>query len=334
MKSCRFFAFLVVGALAIPGAASGAASKTKSLTAATMPAAVRALVAQAPANFSAIRAAARLSRSYYVHCNLKRSFAVCPGCSVYDYYARGKYPEDWRAYAYVDLPDAYTAARIEPMLRPQLSRILAGYSLHRSTTKYGTTVLAYTGPGGMSVEARVFKGGANIQVRHTLPQAVHVLRPPSKAALSNLRAGVTNMMRLSLSSAEANFDAMRGPAHKDFMGNQEYVSTVNFGSLFDPCTITDIDVGDLSKIAKWVFGCDTIYFAGTKAELEPVVRDAVAQALSSDFTATTDEQYLLLDDYRWDNRSNVSVNIGSSEDDGVLSFRISIYHFLPRDSGG
>ena len=61
------------------------------------------------------------------------------------------------------------------------------------------------------------------------------------------------------------------------------------------------------------------------------LRAAIYDAIPSGYTSVTDEAALLLDDYRWDNSDlAVSVNLGSSENKGVVSFNISIFHFLPK----
>ena len=103
--------------------------------------------------------------------------------------------------------------------------------------------------------------------------------------------------------------------------------------MFGKCDVSNVTNGFGFKDfqPKWVLNCDTISMAGTKAGLEEPLRAAIYDALPSGYTSVTDAAALLLDDYRWDNSDlAVSVNLGSNENKGVVSFNISIFHFLPK----
>jgi hypothetical protein len=137
---------------------------------------------------------------------------------------------------------------------------------------------------------------------------------------------------LGISEAQTNFESLRGTQRYNTANDQEWDADRNartaFGPMFRDCKVESIAVSSITATARWVFSCDTVPMAGTKAALLPLLRDAVAQTLTSEFTSTTDAQHLVLDDYRWDDRNEDSVSIGGFETDGVVTFSISVYHFI------
>jgi len=306
----------------------GAAPKPPKVSLGTF---VRSVMPMAAGNFAAIRGAKYRSASYFVEYKASPKATICGACRIYDQYARGKYPENW--YADDRWTSTLTTAADEAYVRKQLSSVLSGYALHR-TVSYKYPTLNYRNPRNQWVMVDFYKGGFTVSVGRDLAKAVHVLNPPSKIQLQQLSSGASNLMRLALPDAVNNFASLRAPGKtKDILGEDSYPLNASFGSMFDHCTLSNVTNGFGFKDfqPKWVLNCNTVYMAGTKAELEEPVRAAVYAAIPGGFTSVTDPSALFLDDYRWDNSdSMVSVNIGSIETKGVVSFNISIFHFLPK----
>jgi hypothetical protein len=292
---------------------------------------VRSILPMAGQNFGPIRGAKYDSDTYYAEYKPLPK-ALCTACKIYDQYARGKYPENW--YVNDRWNTTWTMPKTEAYIRTQLGPVLSAFSLHRTVSYSYPTLTWRNSANGQWVVIDVYKDSFNVQVGRDLAKAVHVLNPPSKIQLQQLASGVSNLMRLALPDAVNNFASLRAPGKKkDILGEDSYPLNASFGSMFGKCDVSSVTNGYGFKDfqPKWVLNCDSISMAGTKTGLEEPLRAAIYDALPSGFTAVTDAAALLLDDYRWDNSDTmVSVNIGSNENKGVVSFNISIFHFLPK----
>lgn len=292
---------------------------------------VRSILPMAAQNFAPVRGAKYRWDTYYVEYKVAPKATICSACKIYDEYARGKYPENW----YIDdrWTSTWTTAKNEAYVRAQLGPVLSGYSLHR-TVSYSYPTLTYRNPANNWVTVDFYKGSFTIRVGRDLAKAVHVLNPPSKIQLQQLSNGAANLMRLALPDAVNNFAALRAPGKtKDILGEDSYQLNASFGSMFKSCDVSDVVNGFGFKDfqPKWVLNCQTVSMAGTKAGLEEPLRAAIYDAIPGGYAAVTDQASLFLDDYRWDNTdSMVSVSVGSNESKGVVSFSISIFHFLPK----
>jgi hypothetical protein len=292
---------------------------------------VRSVLPMAANNFAAVRGTRYRWDTYYVEYKASPKGAICRACRIYDDYARGKYPENW----YVDdrWNSTWTIPKNEAYVRAQLGPVLSGFSLHR-TVSYSYPTLTYRNPRNEWVTVEFYKDSFSLRIGRDLAKPVHVLNPPSKIQLQQLSSGASNLMRLALPDAANNFASLRAPGKtKDILGEDSYPLNASFGSMFKSCDISNVTKGyGLKEFQpKWVLNCITVSMAGTKAALEEPVRAAVYAAIPAGFTAITDPSALFLDDYRWDNSDSlVSVNIGSNENKGVVSFNISVFHFLPK----
>ncbi len=314
-------------------AAVPANAKTSARPTVTLRAFVRAMLPDAPKNFPSMRAAKYDSDTYYVEYTVhpKAAMGPCSKCKIYDQYARGTYKENW--YLQDGWTSTWTVPRTESYVKTQLGPLLSGFSLHR-TVKYSYPTLVWSGPHNTWVYADFYGKGFTLRVGHDLTKAVHVLLPPSKAQLADLRSASANIVRLAVPAGPDNFSTLRASAtKKNIFGSNDYGVTASFGSMLRPCTISNIANGFGYKDfqPKWTMNCHTIPMAGTKADLEETVRSAVWNALPSAFTSVTDASALLLDDYRWDDYNNsLSVSVSSFEDKGTVSFEVWITHFLPK----
>jgi hypothetical protein len=292
---------------------------------------VRSILPMAGQNFAPMRGAKYDSDTYYAEYKPLPK-ALCTACKIYDQYARGKYRENW--YVNDRWNTTWTIPKTEAYIRAQLGPVLSAFSLHR-TVSYSYPTLTWRNPANAQwVVIDVYKDSFNVEIGRDLAKPVHVLNPPSKIQLQQLSSGVSNLMRLALPDAANNFASLRAPGKKkDILGEDSYQLNASFGSMMGKCDISNVTNGYGFKDfqPKWVLNCQTVSMAGTKAALEEPVRAAVYAAIPSGFTAITDASALLLDDYRWDNSDTaVSVNLGSNENKGVVSFNISIFHFLPK----
>ena len=289
---------------------------------------VKSALPHAAQNFTGVRGAKYDSDTYYVEYKIVPGSLACTTCRVWDQYARGTYRENW--YVQDRWNSTWTTAKTEKWVMSQLKPVLTGYALKR-TVKYSYPTLVWRNEANSWVYVDMFKGGFTLRVGHDVVNAAHTLSPPSKVQLQQLGNAVSNMMRLALPDAVNNFASLRGTGKKkDILGEDSYPLNGSFGPMFRKCDISDVSNGFGLKDfqPKWVLNCDTVSMAGTKAGLEETVRSAVYNALPGTYTAVTDASALLLDDYRWDNSdARVSVNIGSYENDGIVSFNISMFHF-------
>jgi hypothetical protein len=299
----------------------------------TLAAFVRGLLPEAPTNFDTMRGVKDDFDTYYVRYKVLPKFSSsCGACKVYDEYARGTYIENWYVQDRWTVGSTWNATKTESYIKTQLTPVLSGFSLHR-TVDYKYPTLVWRNPRNEWVYVDTFNGGFTVRVGRDLPKNVHVLLPPSQAQLAELRNAAENAIKLGVPPATDNFDVLRTTdKQKNIFGDYDYGVNMSFGPMFRKCDISNITTGlgfsDFQP--KWVLSCDTVSMAGTRAGLEENVRSAVYDALPYGFNAVTDKDALLLDDYRWDNESSVSVNISSYEDTGIVNFTISIYHFLPK----
>jgi hypothetical protein len=224
-------------------AAVPANAKTSAPPAVTLRAFVRAMLPDAPKNFPSMRAAKYDSDTYYVEYTVhpKAAMEPCSKCKIYDQYARGRYKENW--YLQDGWTSTWTVPRIESYVKTQLGPLLSGFSLHR-TVKYSYPTLVWSGPHNTWVYADFYGKGFTLRVGHDLPKAVHVLLPPSKAQLADLRSASANIVRLAVPAGSDNFSTLRASAtKKNIFGSNDYGVTASFGSMFRPCTISNIANG-------------------------------------------------------------------------------------------
>lgn len=318
----------LVAALGAPGGAA-TAFKAKKVE---LGAFVRAVLPHVANNFAGVRGAQYDSDTYYVAYKVVPKSVPCTTCKIYDQYARLKYPENW--YLSDQWNSKWTTARTEQWVMTQLRPVVAGYSLHR-TVSYSYPTLIWRNAANTWVYVDFYSKGFTVRVGRDLPKALHVLSPPSKVQIQQLGTATANLMRAALPDATNNFASLRAPGKKkDILGEDSYPLNMTFGTMIPKCDVSDVSNGYGMKgfQPKWVLNCRTISMAGTKADLEETVRSAVYNALPSGYTSITDPGQLLLDDYRWDNSdSALSVTIGSDTyEKGIVSFSISIYHFLTK----
>lgn len=331
----RFFS--LVAAIVLT-AGFAAAIPTRAKTApkpkVTLRALVTMLLPHAAKNFTAIRGPKYDSDTYYVAYTVPpMPSGACASCKIYDQYGRGKYVENW--YVQERWTSTLTTAKNEAYVRAQLAPLLSGFSLHR-TVSYGYPTLIWRNPQNTWIYVDMYRSGFTLRVGRDLPKSVHVLLPPSKSQLADLQSASANVIRLGVPAADDNFATLRSSSSKkNIFGANDYGVTASFGSMFKPCTISNVATGFGFKDfqPKWTMNCHTIAMAGTKADLEEPVRAAIYNALSSGFSAVTDPSALLLDDYRWDNSDSlVSVSLSSFEDAGTVSFEVWVTHFLPKQT--
>jgi hypothetical protein len=325
---------LVIAIALLAGFSGGAPVNAKTARPkVTLRAFVRALLPDASNNFTSFRGAKYDSDTYYVQyvVHPKSGTGPCSKCKIYDQYGRGTYKENW--YLQDGWNSTWTVPKTESWVKAQLGPLLSGFSLHR-TVKYSYPTLVWRNPRNVWVYADFYSKGFTLRVGHDLTKSAHVLLPPSKAQLADLRSASANIIRLAVPASSDNFTSLRSSAtKKNIFSGLDYGVTASFGSMFRPCTISNIASGFGYKDfqPKWSMNCRTITMAGTKADLEETVRSAVWNALPSAFTAVTDPSVLFLDDYRWDDSGGaVSASISSFEDHGVVSFEVWVTHFLPK----
>lgn len=300
---------------------------------------VRTLLAQAPDNFAAMRLARDDYDTSFASYKVKPFGTHCRACTLYDQYARGTYPENWYVHDTWDLPGKWAPAKAQAYAQQALRGVISGFSLHRTVGKYSKyPTLLWRGSGNRWVRIETYEGGYSIRVGHDLSKPVHVLKPLSQAQLSQLSAGIGNIIRMGDPAGATNFhDLLQGSPHPDIIGQDQYDLNVSFGPLFRSCDVTNVNksFGFKDFQPKWILECRTVAIAGTAAQLRGTLHDAIANALPSDYAATTDASELLMDDYRWDSdNKQQSIDLSSDESDGVAHYTIQIYHYLPKDSGG
>lgn len=299
---------------------------------------VQTLLGQAPHNFAAMRLSRLDSDTDFTSYGVKPFGTHCHACKMYDQYAHGTYKENWYVFDRWNLPSKMTPAKSEAYATQALRRVVAGFALHRTVSKYDKyPTLLWRSADNRWVSIATSDDGYGIRVGHDLAKPVHVLLPPSSAQIKQLVNAAMNFIRLGAPAASSNFDSLRSasPA-KNALGEDDYPLTATFGPMLRKCEVSNVtnSLGFKNFVPKWVLSCDVIALAASEDAIKPVLHDAVEDALPDGFAATTDPAMLVLDDYRWDN-TDVSVDIGSYQSDGIVHFELSIYHYLPKpaDSG-
>lgn len=332
MKARALFAFLSFVAFAVPAAAS--APKAQQTNNGVGPL-VRVLLAQAPANFAALRLAKDDYDTDFARYKARPIGKHCGSCKIYDQYARGTYKENWYVQDDWSVPKGWDAAKIEAHVLAALRPVLSGFALHRTAgkyTKYAT--LEWRNAQNEWVNVRTYDGGYMLRVGRDLSKPVHVLHAPTQAQLKQLTGAASNLVRLGAPAASTNFDDLRtGSPVKDDLGDDDYAVNVAFGPMIRKCDVSHVanSFGYKDFQPKWVLSCSTVALAATADSLKQTIRDSVEAALPEGFTVTTDSSALLLDDYRWD-ASDVSVDISSYEENGSTHFTIAVFHYLPKEN--
>lgn len=255
---------------------------------------------------------------------------LCGVCAFADEFGNESYHEVWTFTLTWYLPaswdDAKTAAFVARMLGPNVS----GYALTRET-KDGKTTFDWENKANHTWIYVATLGskehGFSLRVGYYPPKETHVVqysRGLSTAEQQHLVDSVRTFIRTGVQNAADNFTLLRGKSTSPTF----YDTNESFGTMLSGCSISGILFSGSSSDteSKWTLDCSTPTLGGTSATNLELIRSTVAAALPSDFTATTDPQYLVLDDYRWD-RSSDQVAVSISETSG--SYTLTIFHFVP-----
>jgi hypothetical protein len=299
---------------------------------------VQTLLAQAPQNFASMRLAKIDTDADFTSYKVKPFGTHCHACTMYDEYAHGTYKENWYVFDRWNLPSKMTPAKSEAYATQALRRVVAGFALHRTVSKFDKyPTLLWRSADNRWVSVATSDDGYGIRVGRDLAKPVHVLLPPTSAQIKQLVNAATNFIRLGAPAASSNFDSLRTASPlKNALGEDDYPVSASFGPMLRKCEVSNVtnSLGYKDFVPKWVLSCDVIAMAASRDAIKPVLHDAVEDALPDGFNPTTDPTMLVLDDYRWDG-TDVSVDVGSYESNGVVHFELSIYHYLPKpaDSG-
>ena len=228
--------------------------------------------------------------------------------------------------------------KTETYVKAQLSPLLAGFSLTKTTTiaLTGESIprLIWRGPHHVWIKADLYPVTANgfvkvaVGIGHDLTHSTHVLRPATKAQIEQLRAGVRRFIRVAVSAAARDFAGLRG-AEID-KSEHQYAVTMSFAPAFRSCDILDIAarVGaswDPKSYGHWDLACGTVPTLGSRASEEDIVRSAVGAALPRGFYPVSVASHYE-DDYRWQNGKGLVVEL----DRGSLNAQIVSFHFSIR----
>lgn len=299
---------------------------------------VQTLLAQAPHDFASMRLGTTESDADFTSYKVKPFGTHCRACTLYDEYAHGTYKENWYVFDHWNLPSKMSPAKSEAYATQALRRVVAGFALHRTVSKYDKyPTLLWRSADNRWVSIATSDDGYGIRVGRDLTKPVHVLLPPTSAQIKQLVNAATNFIRLGAPAASSNFDSLRSASSAaNALGDYDYAVNATFGPMLRKCEVSNVkdSLGYKNFVPKWVLSCDVVAMAASVDAIKPVLHDAVEDALPDGFTADTDPAMLVLDDYRWD-ATDVSVDIGSYESNGVVHFALSIYHYLPKstDSG-
>lgn len=317
----------------------GAAPKPKPTPAKTetLAASVALLLAQAPTYYAKMRGARKDADVYRIRYNTLPQFdKSCSKCIITDEFAWTGKAESWSLEQRWNT-HKWKPAQVQKYIADQLTPALKGYTLTKSDSKDYPTFTWHNGAKGLWVKVEMYNGGFTPHVGQDLAKPVHELKAPTPADITALRNAVTNFVTLGVVPASSNFATLRGAGKKDMLGDMTYAPNVSFGAVLRNCRIDDDSVNSIGLddfSPKWSMMCDTIPMVGAKADIEPQIKEAMAQALPAGFAVTTGK-YLGIDDYRWDNtNTSVAADIdsfaGLELPDGLVSFGVGIIHFLPK----
>ncbi|HVA29293.1 MAG TPA: hypothetical protein VNF68_14015 [Candidatus Baltobacteraceae bacterium] len=300
---------------------------------------VTAALDAAPSNFAALRGKRYTGGgdsevAYYPSAAFSK---LCTGCTIRDDFGSAKTHEYWAMN--VDWTGRWTVEErsnfIVKTFTPFKKRFL---SVKVGQTKDGETTIDFEGKNGLWMYLETYGDsdddrGFTLRVGHTLSKSVHLAAhsgPMTPSERTQFADAITNIVRTGVASAGDNFSSLLGKVHSD---KDFHDANVSFGPMIEnPCDISAIIYDDAANAnrSKYIFDCSTIQVGGEKADILELARSTVYRELPSTFSSDTDPQYLMDDDYRYDNGANTSVTI-KIEDGSAdrYSVTISVYRFVP-----
>ncbi len=297
------------------------------------------MLIQAPANYAKMRGAVKDTDVYRVRYDTLPQFVKsCYKCIISNEFAWTGHPENWSLEQRWNT-HKWTPAQVQKYVTDQLNPALKGYTFSKTSSKDYPTFTWHNGAKGLWVSVDMYNGGFTPRVGQDLAKPIHELKAPTPSDITALRNAVTNFITLGIGPASSNFATLRTTGKKDVLGDMTYAPSVSFGTVLRDCRINDDSVNSLGLddfSPKWSMNCDTVPMVGAAADIEPQIKEAIAEALPSGFSVTTGK-YLGIDDYRWDNTStSVAADIDSFAGfrlpKGLVSFGVGIIHFLPKSA--
>jgi len=300
--------------------------------------AVRSSISQAAVDFSAWRngvsKADEYGAAYKPTASMRR---LCPTCVVDDEFATADTDERFVVTLDFDVSKSWSRAQTLAYVQRNIGGLVSTYKMQQGTDDNGDNWFDWTtGSPVRFVYVKTFayktRAGFEVRIGHYLPKNLRyvpyaILSPAQRSDLTN---AVKSYVQLGVQDAVANYTTLRGKASdKD---NNYFTTNVTFGEYMTSCDVDGIfsNLTAAGTTSKWILECETPTLGGAKSDVEDVIRAAVAGALPSDFTLSTDPASTSMTDFRWDRYSDsVSVEITSSDnDDGTFTYHIEIYHFL------
>ncbi|MHB8148336.1 MAG: hypothetical protein ACYDGM_13900 [Vulcanimicrobiaceae bacterium] len=338
-------------ALTVVALCLGTAPKPKPLTFVET---MRAAIAAMPSDFSSLRGAAEPATQF------EREYATRPGplsfVTIADEFATLSEREHWLlSFDWKFDPGTTTATTVARTVA-EMTPLVKGYRLTRSTTKAGIVRLLWSGPAGRSIaihtytvsatKSRPAYNGVSVAVMQTLPKNLHVaayVHGITAAARATVVRAVEQSVTLATSDASTNFAALRGDevplgAIDAMMASafgdtfHRYKTNVAFDRALYTCNIEFIHFPAKEKTfsSKDIFGCKTPVFGGANAALTASLRASIQNTLGSAFSFTPADPKSAFSEDTWSRTADqTEVTFSASDSHGGVYYEINVYHYFP-----
>ncbi|MHB1549601.1 MAG: hypothetical protein ACYDEU_06620 [Vulcanimicrobiaceae bacterium] len=315
---------------------------------------MRTAIAATPSDFASLRGAAEPATQF------EREYATRPGplsfVTIADEFATLSEREHWLlSFDWKFDPGTTTATTVARTVA-EMTPLVKGYRLTRSTTKAGIVRLLWSGPAGRSIAIHTYTvsatksepahNGVSVAVMQTLPKNLHVaayVHGITAAAGATIVRAVGQSVTLATSDASTNFAALRGDevplgAIDAMMASafgdtfHRYKTNVAFDRVLYTCQIESIHFPAKEKnfSSKDIFGCKTPVFGGANAALTASLRASIQNALGSAFSFTPADPKDAFSEDTWSRTADqTEVTFGASDSHGGVYYEINVYHYFP-----
>ena len=329
----------------------GTAPKPKPLTFVDT---MRVAIAAVPSNFASLRGAAEPATQF------EREYATRPGplafVTIADEFATLSEREHWLLSFDWKFGPGTTTAKAVARTVAEMTPLVKGYRLTRSTTKTGIVRLLWSGPAGRSIAIHTYAipatkskpayNGVSVAVTRTLPKNLHVaayVHGITAAQRATVVRVVGQSVTLATSEASTNFAALRGnevpldaldAMVASAFGNaaHRYKTNVAFDRALYTCLIESIQFPAKEKTfsSKEIFECKTPVFGGANASLTASLRASIQDTLGSAFSFTPADPKSAFSDDTWSRPADqTEVTFSASASHGGVYYDVFVYHFFP-----
>jgi hypothetical protein len=298
---------------------------------------VGAALAQAPVNFAAWRAGAKTADENQVTYNLSPVIKrTCPICGIFDEFAEANDDERYAFQFNWKVPKSWSRAQTLAYIELHVGSLVPSFAATQGTNDSGDSWFDWEKKSAhqfvyVETYSTSKSNGFMVRVGHYLPTNLHWVPYAhlTSTQRDDLAKAVRNFVQIGIQNGSDNFMSLRGkPTNK---AKTYFDTSVTFGDLMKYCDVNGDFANESASggTSKWFLECDTPSLGGAKSDIIAIIQTAIANALPSDFAATTDPTYLGTMDYRWDRSSDsIAVEVSAFDNnDGTFYYHVQVVHF-------